>query len=409
MSESPVLILSPAKAINRLGQGTFDTTVPSGSFLITSGPVNIRRERLSGVAEFVNYATDDVIPAFAAAKIDELGLTRVVVVAECDVLRAAEIRARTGLVGMWPDEAVAYRDKVTMKQRVRSFGIKVAPFRRAASAFDVWDAVTEFGYPFIIKPPHGRGSSDVALLRDASEVDAFLSEGPFSDRGRTVEWLVEKYIVGNQYRVDGVYNDGLPVLIAAAKYVSTNLDYLGGGYLGSVMLPPDDALSRELVEQARRIVERALPPIHNGGFHMEVFHSEDTGMLFSEVGARIGGGSIPEEIEAAYGVNVVIESIRAQIGRTPSPVLDLGSLPRVTGQLHVSPRRGRLAKAPVRFDHPAVVLSEIAPVGKVFGTIKHTNEVEFARAVFEARSVDEGESVIAELVNELSAGTMWES
>jgi hypothetical protein len=409
MSEGPVLILSPAKAINRLGQGAFDTTVPSGSYLITSGPVNVREERLSGVAEFVNYATNDAIPAFAAAKIDELGLRRVVVVAECDVLRAAELRERKGLVGMWPDEAVAYRDKVTMKQRVRSFGIKVAPFRSAVSAFDIWDAATEFGYPFIVKPPQGRGSSDVALLRDTSEVDAFLSEGPFSDRGRTTEWLVEKYIAGSQYRVDGVYNDGAPVLIAAAKYVSTNLDYLGGGYLGSVMLPPDDALSRELVAQARRIVERALPPIANGGFHLEAFHSESTGMLFSEVGARIGGGSIPEEIEAAYGVNVVIESIRAQIGGTPSPARDLESQPRVTGQLHVSPHRGRLAKAPIRFDHPAVVLSEIAPAGQVFGTMNHTNEVEFARAVFKARSVDDGERIIAELINELSAGTTWES
>ena len=72
----------------------------------------------------------------------------------------------------------------------------------------------------------------------------FLRTGPFSDQGRTYPWLVEAFQPGEQYRVDGVCRDGRVVFAAVALYVNTHLDFLGGGYMGSVMLPADSRRHR---------------------------------------------------------------------------------------------------------------------------------------------------------------------
>ena len=68
------------------------------------------------------------------------------------------------------------------------------------------------------------------------------------------------------------------------------------------------------MELARSVLEDALPAF-DGGFHLEAFLTPE-GPVFSEVGSRIGGGSIPEEVELSYGVNIVEESILAQRGES---------------------------------------------------------------------------------------------
>lgn len=403
MSDAPVLVMSPAKVINHFGRERFASVIPAGSALITSGPVDIDASRLSGFAAFADYATDDEIPLVADDMVVRHGLERIIVLAEADVLRAAEIRWRRGIPGQLPHEALQFRDKPLMKQAASRAGIAVAPHYEVRSALELRDVAEEFGYPCVVKPPHGRGSSGVAVLDGTSALLEFLRTNPFSDRGRTTPWLVEAFQPGEQYRVDGVCRGGRVAFAAVAMYVNTHLDYLGGGYMGSVMLPADGAESQTVLGLARSVLEEALPAF-DGGFHLEAFITPD-GPVFSEVGARIGGGSIPEEVEFSYGFNVVEESILAQRGlpfRQPAP-----RQRTLAGQLLVSPVSGTLARAPKRFDHPDVVLSEIAAPGQRFSAMTHTN-AEFARAVFRTDSVESGLRTISTLVQHIDSTTKWE-
>ena len=244
-------------------------------------------------------------------------LARIVVLAEADVLRTAEIRARRGILGQQPDDALHFRDKTLMKQAVSAAGIAVAPHHEVRTALELHDAVADLGYPCVVKPPHGRGSSGVSVLDDDESLRNFLLAGPFSDQGRTTPWLVEAFQSGEQYRADGVCRGGRVVLAAAAIYVNTHLDFLGGGYMGSVMLPEQSEEAQTVLKLARSVLEDALPA-YDGGFHLEVFLTPE-GPVFSEVGARIGGGSIPEEVELSYGFNLVEEAILAQLGRAFPP------------------------------------------------------------------------------------------
>ena len=400
---APVLVMSPAKVVNHFGRERFAATVPPGSVLITSGPVDVDASRLADLVVFADYTTDDRIPLVADELVDRHGLERIVVLAEADVLRAADIRARRGIPGQLPADALHFRDKTLMKRVAGAAGIAVAAHREVRSALELRDAATELGYPCVVKPPHGRGSSGVSVLDDEDALRDFLRTGPFSDQGRTAPWLVEAFQHGEQYRVDGVCRDGRVVLAAVAMYVNTHLDFLGGGYMGSVMLPERSDEAKTVLALAKTVLEDALPAF-DGGFHLEAFLTPD-GPVFSEVGARIGGGSIPEEVELSYGFNLVEESILAQ-REEPSRGAEV-SQRGLAGQLNFSPVAGVLAAAPESFDHPNVVLSEIAAPGRSFASMTHTN-AEFARAVFRAESVESGLDTISKLLQHMNTTTKWE-
>lgn len=404
MTAEPVLLLAPAKVLHRLGQDRLAEVLPAGSVIFTSSNLSTAPEHVARVRTFVDYTHDDELPLIASGDITHYGLSRVIVLAEADVLRGAELRERHGMPGQRPEEAILYREKPAMKARVADAGVSVAPHRVVSSGLQLAAAVADLGYPCIVKPPHGRGSSGVEVLSGPDSLGALLRRGPFSDRGRTMPLLVEAFQPGEQYRVDGVYQEGELRLVSVAVYVGSHLDYLAGGHLGSLIMPEDDPDAAAVLEIAQRVMEVALPP-YDGGFHLEAFLTPD-GPVFSEVGARLGGGSIPEEIELAYGVNIAEESILAQRGVSrPGPRhVQCG----LAGQLHVSPRDGLLVEAPEKFSHPTVTLSEIAAAGRLYGTMSHTN-AEFARAVFRTDSILEGRSTIDALVAELDSGTVWET
>ena len=403
MTDAPVLVMSPAKVVNHFGRDRFASVVPVGSVLITSGPVDVDATQLADLVEFSNYTTNDQIPLVADEMVARHRLERIIVLAEADVLRAAEIRSRRGIPGQQPAEALLFRDKTLMKRAVSAANVAVAPHREVRSALELHDAVAGLGYPCVVKPPHGRGSYGVSVLDDAEALRTFLHTGPFSDRGRTYPWLVEAFQSGEQYRVDGVCRGGRVVFAAAAVYVNTHLDFLAGGYMGSVMLPAESREAQTVLKLAKSVLEDALPAF-DGGFHLEAFITA-AGPVFSEVGARIGGGSIPEEVELSYGFNIVEEAILAQRGEP----LRHGSARqrRLAGQLNLSPVSGILAEAPERFEHPDVVLSEIAAPGQRFSAMTHTN-AEFARAVFRADSVQSGRNTISKLLYHIDTTTKWE-
>ncbi|MBE7323086.1 ATP-grasp domain-containing protein [Nocardioides sp. Y6] len=401
-NDAPILLMGPAKVLRRIEGSRLSSLLPAGSAVITNADVEVEPGHLTAFVTFDDFTHDDEIALVASELVERHNLQRVAVLAEADVLRAAQVRERHGLPGQTPSEALLFRDKPSMKAAVREAGIAVADHRVVSSAFELVDAAEALGFPCVVKPPNGRGSSGVETIADHDELRAFLRRGPFSDRGHTVELLVEAFQHGDQYRVDGVYQDGVPRLLSVARYVGSHLEYLAGGYLASVILPEHDEDAAAMLALARRVMEDALPTF-DGGFHLEAFMTPD-GPVFSEVGARLGGGSIPEEIELAYGADIIEETIRAQSG---APLV--GERPRqlgLAGQVHVSPRPGLLVRAPETVSHPAVTLSEVAAPGLHYSAMSHTN-AEYARAVFGAASVSDARTTIGEILAELEAATEW--
>ena len=100
MSTEPILLMSPGKVLHRLGSARLTSLLPEGSVIFTSHDIDVERGQIADLKVFENYASNDEIPLLASVAIDQFCLDKIVILAEADILRAAELRRRHGIDGL---------------------------------------------------------------------------------------------------------------------------------------------------------------------------------------------------------------------------------------------------------------------------------------------------------------------
>lgn len=220
----------------------------------------------------------------------EAPFDRVLTRHELLVAPAAELRARFGIPGMRPEQALGFRDKVAMKTRVAQAGIRV-PRHRPADALEPalpWHGRT------IVKPRGGAGSKGVYLCDSVADARAVIEAEQRSDPGFAQRYEVEEYLDGPIWHVDGYIFRGEAVAVQAARYLNTCLDMEHGTPLGSVQRHNPDLESWAL-DCLRALGGGSL------SFHLEAIETPE-GPVFMEVAARCGGGYIVEMVRRRTGV-----------------------------------------------------------------------------------------------------------
>lgn len=195
--------------------------------------------------------------------------------------------------------SVLLRDKRAMKERLRQAGVPVARQITLPTASRTADCIEEIdrqlGWPAVVKPVAGTGSTHTAVLADPVAAQAYLSA---EDCPATL--MAEQYIAGVELHVDAVWLDGHPRILGVSRYVIPRVEVRDSGRdNGSALLPepahPD--LYRRVVELHRK-VNRALG-LDTAITHLEAFLDPDDRLWFSEVAGRVGGGGINRIFEAA--------------------------------------------------------------------------------------------------------------
>ena len=395
------ILMSPSKVLHRFGKDNISSILPDNSMIVSSHDFNMELPKGFQVLRFHDYTNNDTLPLHLLESIRMDGYSRIIILAETDIYRASELRSLLRLPGMNKFEASIYRDKTLMKSLVSSNGLRVAKYKIVRSSLELYEAVGSIGLPCVVKPPKGRGSANVNIISNELELFNFLNQFPFGDTGHDISMLVEEYIPYNLYRTDGIVINGEIQFFCAAQYVGSHVDYLQGGFLGSVIIDEQSDIFKILHENTHKVMKSL--PSYSGAFHLEAF-CDNTNFIFSEVGARVGGGSIVEEVFHAYGVNLIEASIRAQLYNKFDKQF---SQKRIAGQIHISPKEGMLVNAPNSFNDNRVLLEEIANSGTVFKAMTYTN-AEFARAVFEVNTLNEGISLIQSLNDYIKEKCIWE-
>lgn len=136
-------------------------------------PSHVRRY-LSGYIQTASLFAEDRAVADIAPAVRHLGLDRVECLWEPCIELAAKLREQLDLPGMRYVDAVAFRDKAIMKERLVAAGLRVPHFARASTASMVWEAAERIGYPLIIKPIAGAGSKDTYRVEDPKGLQAVL-------------------------------------------------------------------------------------------------------------------------------------------------------------------------------------------------------------------------------------------
>ena len=263
--------------------------------------------------------------------------THIFAQSEHDILRAAELREWLCLPGQSYESAKAYRDKFYMKTLVRAGGVETPEFAALATPLDLYRFATVHGFPCIVKPRTGAGSRGVRILQSNEDLKVFLRQ-PLP-----VNHMVESFVEGPVFHVDGLMTDGLVLFSCASRYFNNCLSFLSGDSLGETLLDPAQSLSRRLTATTEMVLA-ALPPAPHLAFHAELFHDSADRLLFCEIASRPGGSRTIDPIEVVYGFNMYEQWVRRSFGL----LIDLPERRPwfSAGLLLIPPRRGRLVSLP---------------------------------------------------------------
>lgn len=95
------------------------------------------------------------------------------------VIRAAGLRKLLGLsnrVGLYPEDALAFRDKGVMKQICQTKGLPIPKFSIVNTPSDVISFIHENGYPIVLKPTLSCASVGVIVIKNQEELEHYLEK-----------------------------------------------------------------------------------------------------------------------------------------------------------------------------------------------------------------------------------------
>lgn len=233
-------------------------------------------------------------------------------------------------------------------------------------------------FPLIVKSPKSTGSKDVLLAKDSSQLNDHLRYLRSKNLGETI--MIEEYIDGPQYLVEAIVYKRMPHVIGIIEQeITQGKRFIITGY-GVLVKAPSD-IQAGLEEVLQSIVKTFN--IENGALHLELRLTKN-GWKLIEINPRISGGAMNNMIFAAFGINLVEETLKLLLGEPPNIqprhkkfvytkyviVESKGILERVIGRtraskspgvvdVYVKPRRGTLLTPPLSMGHRyAYVIAE---------------------------------------------------
>ena len=244
------------------------------------------REHLSAYVHVGGFSDENAVIDEVLRRTAGLRVDRVECLWEPLMILAARLRARLGLPGMTVEETIPFRDKEEMKRVLDAAGIRTPWHVRATTARQVRDAVERIGYPAIVKPIAGAGSSDTHRIDDARGLETALAAVR-----HVPEVSVEEFVDAEEYTFDTVCAGGRILFYNICWYrprplVSKLLEWVSPQTI-ALRNPdtPELAGGRAMGEAVIRAMS-----FRDGFTHMEWYRKEDGEVVFGEIAARPAGG-----------------------------------------------------------------------------------------------------------------------
>jgi hypothetical protein len=308
----------------------------------------------AAVEPVANYALSGMVEYHAARLHERYGFERIVALSERDLIRAARLRERFGIPGQTVASAEAFRDKLLMKRLAEAGGIPVTAYAPVEYATDLHAFAERHGYPIVVKPRHGAGSVGVSVVRDREELRALVARGLSPRIMDDASTMVETFVEGAMYHVDGLVVEGELVLHWPSLFLGDQREtWERDEPLMGATVDPGDPLREPLQALLRRVLA-VLPTPASTTFHCEIFRTADDRLLLSEIASRVGGVRVNDAIRLAFdGFNLIESTVKAECGvalaRRP-PELPL----QAAGWVMIPPRAGVVEAIPAELPFPWV-------------------------------------------------------
>lgn len=280
------------------GSSIFDQLPCSGVILADRGNAKIF-SRLTNkfTVEIVRWSDEDALKERVEELHHEYQFSGVATLDESSVSLAAEIREQLGVSGLLSEQSQWFRNKVTMKARLKNTQVKYPEYTCCTEQASVERMLQRFG-KLVIKPKDGFGSKEVVFVSTQNELTDWIAK----NTNKLSQFEAEEFIEGQLYHINALIVDGETRLTAPAAYLPgmSNIDFSSGTPFISV-IEENEVLKQKLIDFSDQ-VNQAFE-IKNGVTHLECFVSPNGELTFCEVGLRPGGGGIVWMIESQYGVN----------------------------------------------------------------------------------------------------------
>ncbi|MFJ7727600.1 ATP-grasp domain-containing protein [Neobacillus sp. NPDC097160] len=229
---------------------------------------------------------------------------------------------------------------------------------------------SELTFPVIVKSPKSTGSKDVLFVENRKQLEKQIVRLQEKNPDETI--IIEEYIDGNQYLVEAlIYNNKIMIAGMIEQEITQGKRFIITGY--GVLADVPNHLKAGIEQVLQSIISQL--GIKNGALHLELRRTKG-GWKLIEINPRISGGAMNEMILAAFGYNLVEETLKLYLGESPSViprcrnyvftqhviVSKKGILEKVTGKrrairspgvvkVYVKPKKGTKLTPPLSMGH----------------------------------------------------------
>lgn len=249
---------------------------------------------------YANTADKDTILEYAV----KLGIDAIMTdQTDVAVPSVAYVSEKMGLKTIGYHKALIFSDKYLMRVEAQKCGIHVPNFYKANTESDAIKIIQTMRLPVVVKPTRNSGSRGVRKISEKGEIIEAVRDA-FSE-SRTNEIIIETFIQGKEYLVDGFVLDG--------KFINTDIgekEYfdLKGKYVSKMCIFTSSkanisTVEHKVLEENKKLVEGMRLPF--GITHAEwIYSSEDNEAYLVEIAARGGGVFLSSDLTPrASGIN----------------------------------------------------------------------------------------------------------
>ncbi|MBL9029309.1 MAG: ATP-grasp domain-containing protein [Caedimonas sp.] len=385
------LVLCPA--LEWLKHIAVDTDLNRQTIVILPGTrlenntLDALKKQFGQVKEVRDYKDDKEIERIVKGCYRRFPLEKIIALEEDDILRAAFLRQVLDLKGQSYESALAFRDKIKMKQILARKGVCVPSFKEISKETDLFKFVKAQGYPLILKPSRATGCQGVYILYDKEDIYAAQN---IIKGAEASFYQVETFVKGEMYHVDGLVVEGKIACSWPSLYFHPPINMLKGECASSYLLSPENPLVVPLNQYAETILN-VMPTPRNTAFHLEFFISqEEKTLIFCEVASRVGGKGINQAWESSFKINLKTLFVSMQYGMD-FPCVHMPSSPSfLAGEVWFPCRAGKVKNIPQDCPFPWVRQYEVSvKVGETLGLAQNIDRTLGGSPLLEARTEKE--------------------
>lgn len=260
-----------------------------------------------------NYCNSAEVELAALEIYEQYGFERIVAPAEDDIIRAGKLRDFFKLKGQSYDSALAFRDKVLMKELLIKGEVKVPNYVELNDPLGAIEFAKNKGFPLIVKPIREQGSKGVHILKDLNELKTFLKEENNLNCAYSTKLEMETFIKGDIYLIDGLVKNDKIIAVWPSKVTGNCVDFLKGKIMGCNLISKENPILPKLVQFASQVI-KTLPTPTETAFHLEAFYNDSDEIVICEIASRVGGPRVREMWMEGFNIDLGKTFIRMQAG-----------------------------------------------------------------------------------------------